>query len=315
MGVTLRILQIPLVNQFDEPKYSHEDFKQFGIELRGALNANQPLSGLTPAQVAAYSAALDAYLADTGSSKSTIAFQKSSTASENEAWEIVSVDIRSKEALVRSRFPKGSPNYIQFFPQGLSVFYNTKKGDRVDLLDNLILRFTAFAADFPGAAAQVTTLKSDYLASLATQADAKGSVRGGRGQRSLSREALAALMHEAWLIIATTNRGNPDVIGTFFNVSIFDKGTNPDKDGLGLLRGLVMDPTFSPLIDASFKVHDLDGRLMTSGRTDGEGKFSVTLPVGFYRVAVAQVGYRETFRQIQIFDNNDPLHEFFMELE
>lgn len=316
MGLTLRILQTPFYNQFDNLEYSHEDFKQFGVELRGALNTNLAASGLTVVQRTAYSDALDQYLADMGNNKSTVAFQKGSTAGENVAWEAALKEVRRKEGTLRGVYDKGSPQYLQFFPQGLLVFNKARKGDRLDLLDNLILRFTNFAADFPGAAGTLTSTKSTYMASAGTQADAKGEVKGGRSQRDLSRLALANNMHEVWLIMAGANLGNPDVVKTFFNVSIFNKGTNADTDGKGLLRFRVTNSGGTPLINSDVLIHDQQAQLIEKLTTDDNGYAkSLSLNLGFYDATFSHPGHLTQTWQYQVFDNNDPLNEVMLSSE
>lgn len=281
MAITNGTLQVPLINQFDDLRYSHEDFKQFTIDLRGSLRSNTAASGLSPAQMTAFSDAADAYLAVVGDSKSSLAYQKGSTAGENASWKIVVEGVRSKEALLRSRYAKGSPVYLQFFPQGLSVFNNTKKGDRVDLLDNLIVRFTNFAVDFPGAAAEMTTLKTNYLSTVETQADAKGSTKGDKDQRDLSRLALANLMYDSWLTIASANRGNPDIISTFFNVSIFDKGTNSANDNKGNALFVTRNTSEIPEPNVKIIVLTLDNIVVKTGFTNTNGRLTLkNLPVG-----------------------------------
>lgn len=285
MAVTLRILQTPLVNPFDDMRYSNEDFKQFGLDLRAALRTNTAQSGLSPTQMTAYSDALDAYLTGTGGAKSNLALQKGSTADEKEAWAKVAEGVRAKEGLVRTKYAKGSPVYIQFFPNGLSEFNKPKKGDRVDLLDNLITRFGSFAVDFPGAAAEVTTLKTDYMAKFETQAEAIGSTRGGRGQRDSGRIALADLMYDAWLTIVNANRGNPDVITTFFNVSIFDKGTNSANDNKGNVLFVTRNTSEIPEPNVKITVLTLENVVVKTGFTDSTGRLTLkNLPIGQFNL-------------------------------
>lgn len=309
MGITLSIIEIPFTNQFNNIRYSHEDYKQFAIELRGALTSNAALSGTTAGQRDALSDALDQYLADVGSSKAAEAYQKGSTAGEGEAWETVLKEVRRKEGTLRGVHDKGSSTYLLFFPNGLTVYNQAKKGDRVDLLDNLILRFGQHDTSFPGAAASLTSIKTAYLQAANTQAEAKGSKQGGRSQRDLSRLALANNMFEIWLTIASANQGNPSVAKVFFNTSIFDKGSNSNNDGLGLLLARITNMADAPLINASVAIFDQNGQRLESGITDDEGYYkSQPLPIGFYDLTASHPGYVERTRQFQVFDNNDPLN-------
>lgn len=316
MGITLEILQVPTINQFDNDKYSHEDFKQFGVDLRGGLNTNLAVSGVTAAQRTAYIDALNIYITDTGSSKSDIAFQKGSTTDEGGAWDLAVEEVRRKEGLVRSKYKKGTGVYFQFFPQGLTPFNQAKKGDRLDLLDNLILRFGNFAADFPGAAATMASTKQTYMESAETQSDAKGSTKGGRTKRDLSRKALANNMYEIWLTICMANKGNPDIIPVFFNTAVFDKGSNNNNNNTGTIRLSVLDYSGNPIVNGFVEIRDQNNQILQQGTTNNFGFFeSQELALGFYDVLCKQNGFVPREMQFQVLDDSSPVHEIKLTAE
>lgn len=316
MGVTLKILETPLVNQFDDSRYSHEDYLQFSTFTQGSLSTNLAMSGLSAAQKTNFDQVFEVYRSLLSDERSTQANQKGSTAAIDEAWASIVAEVRRKEGLVKSQFDKNSPGYLRYFPQGLFPYNNARRGEQLALVDNLITQFTTDAALFPGVAATFTSLKTAYLSASNTQAESKGGVKSTKNQRDAARLDLANALHEAWLTIALRNMGKPEVIKIFFDPSIFDKGINYDNDGLGLLKVLVQGVDGLPIINARVGISRTDGTFMEKGITDDNGYYeSASLPIGFYNVEASQEGYRLRISQFQVFDNRDPLREMFLERE
>lgn len=314
MGLTINILETPLINQFDDIRYSHEDFLQFCIETQGSLTQNLLLAGLTPVQKTNFDATLATYQETLSLEGSSLSNKKSSTAAISLAWDTVVAEARRKEALVRSVFDKNSPEYLRFYPGGLSPYNNTRRGDQLRLIDNLITQFTTYSIPFPGVAASITTLKAAYLSASTEQANEKGSVKGSKTKRDMDRLALANSMHEIWLTIALKNMGKPEIIRVFFNTATFDKGTNYDNDGLGRLKLQVLAVDHSPIINATISITNEAGVFQEKGLTNDDGFYeSGDLKIGFYTASAQQSGYFERISRFQVFDNRDPLHEMFLE--
>ncbi len=310
MSITRNILEAPFDNPFDDSRYSHEDYSQFGSETEGRLTANLALSGITQVQLDNYSDALRDYITMLGTEASAKGNQKGSTEAIKVAWDAFVKEVRRKEGLVNSTYGKGSSGYLKIFPQGLSPYSNTAKGNQMTLINHLETQFTAMAADFPGVAASFTTLKAAYLSASNTQNTQKGAVSGSKSGRDLARLNLANNHHEIWLTMAIANMGKPDVVKVIYNAATFDKGTNYDNDGKGRMRVLLTDFSLQPLINATVIIRNQEGQIKDQGTTNDDGYYeSSDLAIGFYDVEMGQTGFVNRVMQWQVFDNKDPLHE------
>ncbi|HRH35789.1 MAG TPA: carboxypeptidase-like regulatory domain-containing protein [Catalimonadaceae bacterium] len=203
----------------------------------------------------------------------------------------------------------------EFFPSGRTELRTAKRGDVVGILNRLVDRATAHQAELgAGWVTRLTNLRTQWSTNMALQSGAVSNIVAARSQMDPAWETLAWAFFDIAQQLSVDNPRNAGIADQYFDFSVFTRRQSSNSDHQGFLHVLLMGPDFSPLINATYKVNDMDGNLVTSGTTDGEGKFKVNLPIGFYRVAANQVGYQEGFKQIQVFDDNDPLHEMFLDL-
>jgi hypothetical protein len=227
-----------------------------------------------------------------------------------DAWNAIVNEVRRKESLVKSMYGANSHQYAMFFPKGLTYFHKANQGDKLPLIDALIKCFQEKATEFPGAADSLTSLRTNYLSASSSQALKKGDVKGSRSQRELARLSLANNLHELWLSAAAMNKGKPEVVKLLFNVSIFNKGTDKTRDGLGRLCLQIHDSDQKPIQQALIHIYSDNGPLVEKGMTDENGYYeSKDLPIGFYTIKASQPGFNTLEESFQVFDHQDPLHE------
>jgi hypothetical protein len=313
MSLTYRYLSLPFRNPFDDKRVSHEDFVQFGVEVRGRLRTNREFLGISEVQMNNFTDALDQYIAMQSQAHIASASRKGASAELKRVWKTIVDDIRRKEAWVRSKYSRTSPEYVSIFPRGLAPFQQTRRGDQSTLLRQVLMSFERYAADFPGAADSLASLKAGFDAVSGDQSGKKGSLSGKRADRNMARKALAGQLHELWLALAVAHRGNPSYVKILFNVSIFNKGTNYANDKLGRLFLQVRDSEGQPVVHALVEVRTLENQIVQKGRTKAEGMYKGRkLGIGFYEVKVRQVGFAPHKERWQVFDDHDPVRDVVM---
>src|SRR5438552_782088 len=74
----------------------------------------------------------------------------------------------------------------------------------------------------------------------------------------------------------------------------------PLPRGAGALDLCVNDPVGLPMAGVGIVLRDSDGREATAGRTDPNGRLTVTLPPGGYRLMVTSDGFRPVRCQAEV---------------
>lgn len=313
MSLTYRYLSIPFRNPFDNERLSFEDFVQFSTEVRGRLQATGARLGISQVQMDNYNAALDNFSQYMGDENIASANKKGASYGLKNTWASIVEEVRRKEAWVRSKYDKNSPVYVTIYPQGLAPYQQTKRGEMSNLLFSLKSTFALYATDFPGAADTFASLYTTFVDASSEQTGKKGQLGDSKLARRVARKALAGNLHEIWLTMAIHNMGQPEVVKTIFNVSIFNKGKNRDNDKLGRLVLLVLDEAGQPVREAKVEVRNMENQIVQKGKTKPDGRYKGRLlDIGFYDITVKQVGKQTHQARFQVFDNEDPMHELVM---
>lgn len=291
---------------------SRENKSEFGQKSQGRLEQNPPVGPQYPPLITASRAALDLFI--TAKDGTSLGLQKAATERLDAMLPVIRTTGEVLEGRLKSEFEADPSVITEFFPNGRTAISNAKRGDVISALNNWVARATE-REPILGAAwvTRLTNLRTQWLTNLDAQSGKISRVSSSRSEFDQAWETLSWAFFDIAQQLAVANPRNESVIKTFFDFSVFEGNSSSNSDGKGFLNVLLMAPDFSPLINANYKVNDMEGNLMSSGTTDSQGKFKVNLPVGFYRVAANHVGFLEGFKQIQVLDDNDPLHEMFLE--
>lgn len=291
---------------------SRENKSEFAQKAVGRLEQNPPVGPQYPPLIIACRAALDLFI--TAKDGTSLGLQKAATERLDALMPIIRTTGEVLEGRLKSDFESDPSVITEFFPNGRSAITNAKRGDVVSALNNWVARATEREAVLgAGWVTRLTNLRTQWTTNLDAQSGKISMVSSSRSDIDVAWETLSWAFFDIAQQLAVANPRNPLVANVYFDFSVFGGNTSGNSDGMGYLHVLLMAVDFSPLINANYKVNDMDGNLIKSGTTDSEGKFKVNLPIGFYRVAANHVGYQEGVKQIQVFDDNDPLHEMFLE--
>jgi hypothetical protein len=291
---------------------SRENKSEFGQKSQGRLEQNPPVGPQYPPLITASRAALDLFI--TAKDGTSLGLQKAATERLDAMLPVIRTTGEVLEGRLKSEFESDPSVITEFFPNGRTAISNAKRGDVISALNNWVARATE-REPILGAAwvTRLTNLRTQWLTNLDAQSGKISRVSSSRSEFDQAWETLSWAFFDIAQQLAVANPRNENVIKAFFDFSVFEGKSNSDTDGSGFLYVLLMAPDFAPIINANYKVNDMEGNLVASGTTDGEGKIKENLPTGFYRVAANQVGFLEGFKQIQVLDDNDPLHEMFLE--
>lgn len=294
---------------------SRETKAEFGIKSQAKLEANPPVGAPYAGLIAASRSALDFFLGQKDGA--TVNMQKAATQRLDALLPVIISTGKILEGTLVGLFETDPAVVTEFFPSGRTELSGAKRGDVVGILNRLVERATAHQVELgAGWVTRLTNLRTQWTTNMSLQSGAVSQISSARGQIDQAWETLAWAYFDIAQQLSVDNPRNSAIANAYFDFSIFTRRQDSNTDKLGLLLALAMDVNFSPLINANYTISDIQGNLLESGTTDSEGKLrSKPLAIGFYRLWVSQVGYREAKMQIQVFDDNDPLHEIFLERE
>lgn len=291
---------------------SRENKAEFGIKSQDKLEQNPPVGAPYAALVAASRSALDFFLSLKDGT--TVNMQKAATQRLDALMPILISTGKILEGTLLGLFEDDPAVITEFFPAGRTELSTAKRGDVIGILNRFVERATAHQVELgAGWVTRLTNLRTQWSTNMAMQAGAVSNVEAARSQLEAAWETLSWSFFDIAQQLAIDNPRHAGVADAYFDFSVFTRRQSGNSDHQGYLHVLAMDVDFTALINANYTVHDMEGNLKASGMTDSDGKFKVRLPIGFYRASVTQVGYRESKKEIQVFDDNDPLHEIYLE--
>lgn len=298
-------------NPFDDSSISQNNFRQFSFDHLGKLKANNPGNVFDP-RIAPTQAAFDQFDAVFGSKTLEEAIKKGSTMGLAAKVEEAQTSARKLEKLVSFHFGNPSPQYMEFFPKGLTELATAGKGEWPNILNRLKTSTAKYTATLGGTiAADFATLQAEYIASEDTQVGKKGAVNDYRTLLEEKRRLLATEMFTNLLTIALANVGKPAAILSYFDQSIVDRRQSSDSDGLGRFLVLVTTHNKEPLAGVLIDIQDSKGQnVLLNQKTDGEGRYkSSPLPIGTYSITFRLGGYVTRTQSFEVFDDKDTENE------
>lgn len=291
---------------------SRENKAEYGIKSQDKLEQNPPIGAPYAGLITASRTALDFFLSQKDGT--TVNIQKAATQRLDSLLPIIVSTGKILEGTLLGLFENDPAVITEFFPSGRTELSTAKRGDLIGILNRFVDRSTAYQAELgAGWVTRLTNVRTQWTSNMALQSGAVSQVESARSLFELAWETLGWAFFDIARQLSVDNPRNPAVADTYFDFSVFTRRQSGNTDHHGYLIALTMDVDFTALINAQYKIHNMDGDLVSQGVTDSQGKIKVRLRKGFYRLSVAHVGYQEAVKQIQVFDDNDPLHEIFLE--
>lgn len=201
---------------------SRERLKDFTEDHIQRLTANNP-GGIFTGILTALTTAYNSYFGDLSSESINVAVQKGKTEAMNESRAILLRSLSENEKLVAYTYRSNQPVYLEFYPQGLSEYYDAD----IPTLETISNRYKNIladhAADFtPTFVSDYNTIQTTYVTNRAAQQAAMGSVAGERSDLVTSKADLARQLTTNLLTIALQYVGNESKCEVYFNQAILN---------------------------------------------------------------------------------------------
>ncbi len=229
-------LQTFFKNPFDTSEISDDNLRKFGEDHLNRTIANNTggiyTSIITPTTplVTAFGSAIDAENLKAG-------IQKGGTLTVDNIIEEFKKKVSRREGAVRSAFGDDAPQYLEFFPQGLTEYSNATKANVVTLMTRMKDRTDFYRAELgEPIAAEFSEILERYSSERTKQLQNFGSVEALRTATSTARAALVAELGLNLLFIAGKNLGFPARLDDFMDQSIVRRPSDRED---GTLAGMV----------------------------------------------------------------------------
>ena len=150
------------------------------------------------------------------SEQTKLAVQKARTSRKTAQREIIHEELSRIEGGLHSEFHRSSPEYLEFFPQGLSELRRSPEAGLLSLLDRLV---TAGQTHAPDKVATFTTLRDDWKKVYDAASEGRAAKRGTGGSRLTAKEALQIQLTRNLHLLGLHYLGQPDMAAALFDTS------------------------------------------------------------------------------------------------
>jgi hypothetical protein len=207
-------------NHFDTNKISDDSMRTFTEILIQNLAANND-KGQYTRLIAMLSKAYNEYLGAMVNEDTNMAIQKSLTKSKDNLVKLFSDTISQKEGIVRGHFGTDTPEYLEFFPKGLSEYNHANMGN-IETLMSRMVNASAKHAEILGQdfADLFQDIKDRFTTVRTAQLQKLGEVSGNKVTTSTVRDELEICLGKTVLTLALEYFGKPDEGMKFFDQSV-----------------------------------------------------------------------------------------------
>ncbi|MBN2426418.1 MAG: hypothetical protein JXR46_06710 [Calditrichaceae bacterium] len=207
-------------NHFDTNKISDDNMAKFTldhIQKLSAANAEGAFSELISETTTAY----ENYYGAITSEDVKYAIQQSLTKTMNNEFSAFKKAVSQKEGLVRSVFGTMSPEYLEFFPGGVTEYSNATLAN----CEMLMNRMVASANKYTDRLGQeftdlFTGIRDRFAAARKAQLTKIGEVKDNKQDASSKRDALERQLMKNLLTLALANIGNENKVTAYYDKSI-----------------------------------------------------------------------------------------------
>jgi hypothetical protein len=216
---------------FNNPKISDDALRVFAEDHLQRLVANNDGGGYTT-MIAATEQAVTDYFGSISSEDTATAIRGSLTKARDAVIASFQKAVRRREGRIRDTFGEDSPQYLEFFPQGLTEYAHATLGTTATLIDRLVNATTKYSAQLGQPMVdEFTALKTNYASAQREQAKKKGEVTSQKTTTSTNRDEVELQLMDNLLTLAKEFKGNPDRGMDFFDQSIIRPDSpSPEPD-------------------------------------------------------------------------------------
>jgi hypothetical protein len=218
-------------NHLANPQISAEELRQFAEDHIGKLKALPALPANLTALLDPTKTAFDAFDEKLAARTTYLAAQIGGTITKDEVLQLFRTTVRQREGRVRDKFPKGSAEYAEFYPQGLKDTNQARLGQLPGVLDRFITAAEKYQATLGSELlAEFKSLKTSFATARDSQVEAKGDLAQIRANLAAARTVLELQLGRFILTIAIHHHGHPERAKDYFNQSLLEDPTRTNED-------------------------------------------------------------------------------------
>jgi hypothetical protein len=218
-----------LRNPFLNAEISDTNFGKLAsthIERLKASNTSNRYDGLITLTEPLYQAFVGTLFTGSGSSST----KESKTMRTNETLNALKAYIGRKEGVIADKFPRNTPVYQEFFPQGLKEYRNASKKNLQVVAERFVkaaqTHSTVLGKDI---AKEAQSLMESYVNCRTEQLQAIGSLKGISSESKSKRKALAVQLYKNLLHILLENAEQTGQAKDYFDISFLKKARKEEK--------------------------------------------------------------------------------------
>ncbi len=156
-----------------------------------------------------------------------------------------------QEGLIRSKWGKDSPEYQEFYPQGITEYTHATLATVEVIMQRYKNAATAHSADLGAAfVTEVGDIITAFMGARESQLNLKGLVENAIAKTDSNRNGIETQIMKNVLIIASNNIGNTEAVKTYFDQSII----RPDKKDIK--TGKLAAGATKNIVDRKFELED-----------------------------------------------------------
>jgi hypothetical protein len=222
----------------DSPQFSVAEQLAFGSDHEVRLAANNP-DGIFDGLLAETATALDAVSGSTGREATAEAVQKARTKAKTNLRQEIQAAVSQQSGAVHARFGKDSPEYLEFFPRGLTELRLAREAEVPEILQRLV---DAADANLPELKPVFTDLLTRWKAVSGEAAARRAARSASAEERNEALQALRAQLTKNLLTLALHFLGQPEKAKIYFNTSLLYNRQRTNGDETTGEGGLPEDP-------------------------------------------------------------------------
>lgn len=217
-------------NHFNTDKISDDNMKKFAEIHLERLSANNGTAQFT-AMITATTAAYTAYFGSITNEDTKYAIQQGLTMAMTNVVENFKKFVSKREGTVRGEFGADTPNYQEFFPQGVDEYWQANLAN----IETLLTRFAAacerHSAEL-GATMQsdAENFLTDFKAARKAQLEKIGEVQAQKSTTSTNRDVIENELMKNVHLIASMFIGEVDRCMDFFDQSFIRSSVKDEEE-------------------------------------------------------------------------------------
>jgi hypothetical protein len=213
-------LKVFFKNHLDTDKVSDDHMKEFTEIHLQRLTANNP-GGIYSTMITDTTTVYTAYFGAISNEDLKFALQQGCTITMKASLKSFIQTVQQKEGIIKGTWGKGSAEYQQFLPHGLTEYDQATLANAELLMNRMVGAATANSADLPaGFVTLFTGLRTTFTDARTAQLTVMGEVSGLKTTSETTRNDVEVQLMKNILIIASNNVGYPQRVSTYFNQSL-----------------------------------------------------------------------------------------------